>query len=356
MEVLITGATGLVGRALARRLLEDGDRVRALVRDVARASDLEAMGARTCAGDVGDPRTVYEAARGCGLAVHAAGISTHRAAPRALAWTNVAGTENVLRAARKAGVRRVVVLSCADVTLCDEDRIGWNEDRTPARYLPDAHAETKRLAEELALASGDATMEVTALRPAPVWGPGDLGALPALCAEALAAGGLPLYGDGSAIYASAYVDNVVDALVAALSAGDVNGRAYYVQDAEFLDAREFFGMLSRACGLPAPRPGPAYPFAYAAAWLREKRRARGAWRTDVVRRGRATQLDVQRALRDLDWRARTTVEDGMRALEAWVRAQGGPDALARRLRPPPDAASVDAQVALAGGDAPTAPR
>jgi nucleoside-diphosphate-sugar epimerase len=356
MRVLVTGATGTVGRAIARRLLEEGYDVRALVRSAAAASDLTAMGASAIQGDIGDPRQVYAAARGCGLAVHAAGIATHRAAPRALAWTNVAGTENVLRAARKAGVRRVVVLSCADVTLCDEDRIGWNEDRTPERFLPDAHAETKRLAEELALASGDATMEVTAIRPAPIWGPGDWSSLPALCAEALTGGGLPLYGDGSAIYASAYIDNVVDAVVAALSAVDVNGRAYHVQDAEFLDTREFFGMLSRACDLPAPRLGPPYALAYATAWLRELRRAPGAWRTDVVRRGRATQFDVQRAHRDLNWRARVPVEEGMRALSAWVKAKGGARALAARVRPAPDAASVDAQVALAGGDAPTSTR
>lgn len=327
MNVLVTGATGFVGSAIARRLLADGDTVHVLARDASRAASLAASGARVFAGAVGDPNEIAAAARGCKLVVHAAAIASHRATPHALRWTNVAGTENVLNAARHVGVARIVHLSCADVTLSGEDRYGWNEDRTPHGALLDEHARTKRLAEDLALSA--AGIEVCALRPPLIWGAGDTTNLPAFCAEGLARGGIALYGDGRNLLATVHIDNLVDAVVDALAGGDVAGRAYYVTDSEFLDAGEVFGMLSKACGLPPPRTS-SVPLAVslALAWTRERRHSEGAWRTDVVRRARSTQFDVSRASRDLGWKARVSVADGMSALAAWVTEKGGAKAIA----------------------------
>lgn len=346
VNVLVTGATGFVGAAIAKRLLAEGDSVHVLARDPKRAASLAAAGARVFAGTIADPNDVAAAARGCKLVVHAAAVASHRAGPAALRWTNVAGTENVLTAARHVGVARVVYVSCADVTLADEDRFGWNEDRLPQGALLDEHARTKRLAEDLALAAPG--LEVCALRPPMLWGDGDTTMLPALCAEALAHDGAALYGDGRNVLATLHIDNLVDAVLAALEAGDVGGRAYYVSDSEFLDAGEVFGMLSKACGLPPPRPsGLPLSVNLALAWARERVRADGPWRTDVVRRARPTQFDVSRASHDLAWKARVSVEDGMNSLAAWVTAAGGPKAIASRLRKPADDAEVAAQIAAA---------
>jgi nucleoside-diphosphate-sugar epimerase len=331
VNVLVTGATGFVGAAIAKRLLVEGDTVHALVRDASRAESLAAAGARLFTGSIGDPNQIASAARECKLVVHAAAVASHRATRDALRWTNVAGTENVLNAARHVGVARVVHLSCADVTLSGEERHGWNEDRTPQGALLDEHARSKRLAEDLALSA--AGVEVCALRPPLIWGVGDTTTLPAFCAEALAHDGAALYGDGRNVLATVHLDNLVDAVLAALSGGDVAGRAYYVADSEFLDAGEVYGMLSKACGLPPPRTS-GLPLAahLAVAWARERMGSGGAWRTDVVRRAGSSQFDVSRASRDLGWKARTSVEDGMKSLAAWVTAEGGAAAIAARKR------------------------
>ena len=332
MNVLVTGATGFVGSAIARRLLEEGDGVHVLVRDASNAEPLAALGARVFVGSVGDPNEIADAARDCKLVVHAAAVASHRAAPNELLWTNVAGTENVINAARHVGVARVVHLSCADVTLSGEDRHGWNEDRVPNTLL-DEHARTKRLAEDLALSASG--LEVCALRPPMIWGAGDTKSLPAFCAEGLADGGIALYGDGRNVLASVHLDNLVDAVVAALAGGDVAGRAYYVTDSEFLDAGEVYAMLSKACALPPPRTSNV-PMAMtvALAWARERIRGEGPWRTDIARRASASQFDVSRAARDLGWKARVSVEDGMKSLTAWVTTSGGPSAIAALRRAP----------------------
>jgi len=346
VKVLVTGAGGFVGSAVVRRLVAAGDDVHALVRSDDAARRVEAAGARAFRGSIGDPNEVAAAARGCRLGVHAAAIPSHRASPRALSWTNVAGTENVLRAARHVGLARLVHVSCADITLGREDRHGWNEDRLPESPLRDPHARSKRLAEDLALSA--AGLEVCAVRPPLLWGAGDTTTLPALCAEALAHGGLSLHGDGRNVVATAHIDNLVDAIVAALDASDVAGRAWHITDAEFLDAGEFYGMLSRATGLPPPRTGSLpLPLAFLAATLRARIGAAGAWPTDIARRALACQLDVSRATHDLDWSARVTVEAGMASLAAWVTAEGGAAALASRVRTPADDASVAAQIRTA---------
>lgn len=348
VNVLVTGATGFVGSAIAARLLAEGDTVHVLARDRARAKPLAALGARVFTGSIGDPNEIADAARGCKLVVHAAACASHRATPHTLKWTNVAGTENVLNAARHVGVARIVHLSCADVTLSGEDRVGWGEDRMPHGALLDEHARTKRLAEDLALSASG--IEVCALRPPLIWGPGDTTNLPSFCAEALAHGGVALHGDGRNLLATVHLDNLVDAVLDALAGGEVAGRAYYVADSEFLDAGEFYGMLSKACGVPPPRTSSApVSVSLALAWARERVRGAGPWRTDVVRRARSTQFDVSRASHDFGWKARISVEDGMKMLSDWVGAKGGAKVVATMGRAPDGEASVRATIDAANG-------
>lgn len=351
MKVLITGATGFLGGATLQRLLDDGIDVRAMVRDPAQKSQIEQLGCPVFVGDIGDPNDIATAAAGCTVIVHAAAIANARSHRRALDWTNIAGTENVLTAARHAKVRRLVYISCSDVTLANESRVHWNEDRTNSHPLLDAHAESKRLAEDLVLPASSEELETLAIRPAMVWGPGDHTTLPGLCREALANNGISLFGDGRNLVSGVYIDNFVDAVVAALDAKGAAGRAYYVADEEFLEAREFYGKLSFAARLPQPRGGMGFEFSYAMAALRDWRGAEGATRSDVVKRAKGTHFDTQKARTTLGWEPRVSVEDGMLALAAWVEAQGGAAAVAKLERQPATAQSVDAQVQKANAAA-----
>src|SRR3954454_10396221 len=114
MQVFLTGATGFIGRAVARALRDRGDDVRALVRDPERARDLDELGVKLVVGDVADREGIADGLQGCDAAIHGAAIyevgikrSEH---PRMYA-ANVEGTENVLRAALEAGTPRVVYIS-----------------------------------------------------------------------------------------------------------------------------------------------------------------------------------------------------------------------------------------------------
>jgi 2-alkyl-3-oxoalkanoate reductase len=342
MKVFVTGATGFVGSALIQRLVADGATVRALVRHDTQAKQWEATGVQTTVGTIGDPNEIAKAAKGCEVVFHCAGENSHRASSRSLQWINIAGTENVINAARHVGCRRVVHLSCADVTLLNQDRLNWKEDRAIAQLPINPCARSKQLAEELALVASRKSTEVTAVRPAWIWGPGDHTVLPDLCMEA-EKGGVRLFGNGRNLIATLFIDNLVDALISASQASDVSGKAYCVTDGEFLDAGEFIGMLCEAVGLPAPRTG-IYTIAYFTAWIRERQKRDGPWTTDVVRRGRSTLFDILCAVKDLDFQPRISVADGMERLRQWAEKVGGPKAIAQMARKPATDQSIEAQV------------
>lgn len=113
--VLVTGGTGLIGSAVCARLAQDGHTVRALVRIGSDASFLNELGAYVVRGDVSSATDVLRAAETCEYVIHAAALVTGGAArPDSLyELVNVSGTRNVLDAAQKAQIRRVVSFASA---------------------------------------------------------------------------------------------------------------------------------------------------------------------------------------------------------------------------------------------------
>ena len=273
------------------------------------------------------------------------GLASPRASLTALRWTFVAGTENVINAARHAGLERVVVISSADVTLSNQDRVHWDEKRDLVGNPVGDRAKALRLAEEIALSVSDASLSVTALRPGWVWGPGDLTTLPGLIQEARS-GGIRMYGDGRNLVATTYVDTLAEAALAAARSPHASGQAYHVGDPEFLELREYFGALTKALGLPPARPGPPFLVAYGIAQLRGSHATVLA--EEILRRAKSTLFDVQKAIAELDFRATISVDEGMKKLAAWVDAQGGLDAVAAKARSLPDDAALDRESKAAG--------
>lgn len=345
MKVLVTGATGFVGNALIRRLVEEGFEVNALVRSMDQIPHMESIGANLHMANIGDPNAIAEAAKGCEVVYHCAGENSYRTPAKVLQWINIAGTENVILAARHVGCRRFIHLSCADVTLTNQDRLNWNENRSVLGHPLNPCAYSKLLAEEVALTQSSSKMEITAVRAAWIWGPGDRTTLPGLCQEA-EKGGVRMFGKGDSLIATLYIDNLVEALISATNAPDVSCKCYYVTDGEFLTTREFLTMICRSAGLPPPRAG-VFPFAFAAAWIREFLNLQGSWTTDVVRRGRATLFDTQSAVVELNYKPSVSVSDGMQKLAEWVKQVGGPKVVAQMNRHPATEKSIEEQVRLA---------
>jgi len=247
-------------------------------------------------------------------------------------------------------VKRVVHLSCADVSLTHEDRMHWDEKRVLATLPVGLFARTKLMAEELAIAQSDDSLEVTALRPALIWGPDDIDGVSRLT-RGVRSGSFMLYGGGRNIIATTHIDNLAEAALLAAEASAAPGRAYYVTDGEFLEAREFYTRWFSALTLAPLMLQGSLLYASLKSRLRDAiRQNNDASRAAVLRAGKSALFDVSKATLDLGYEAKLDLDARMNELAEWVRAQGGLDHILLRARPAPIDADVDAQVHAAGGD------
>ncbi len=176
MKALVTGANGLIGAHLVRALLSDGHHVRAFVRPTSDVSTLAGLEIEIAHGDILLPVSLAEAAAGCDVLFHTAAVYAYRGyTAEQLTRIAVDGTRNVLRAARAAGVARVVLTSSSVVlgsstqpAVRDESH-SLNEANAPA-YVR-AKAAQERSAFETAENLG---VDLVAVLPTITVGPHDL--------------------------------------------------------------------------------------------------------------------------------------------------------------------------------------
>jgi dihydroflavonol-4-reductase len=173
VKVLVTGTTGKVGNAIARALHERGDDLTVLARDPAAAAEVLPAGITAARGDVTDPASVAAAVKGQEVVFNAMGIPEQWVRDDSIfEQVNARGSETVARAAREAGVRRLVQTSTIDVFEADADGrlVETAVDPKPKHTV---YERSKQLAERLVLAAcegGD--MDVVFVNPAAVYGPG----------------------------------------------------------------------------------------------------------------------------------------------------------------------------------------
>jgi dihydroflavonol-4-reductase len=171
--VLVTGGTGFVGRAILERLLADGGRVKALARSDASARALAELGAETVPGDVLDVDAMASAMGGCDVVYHAAGANAFCVRdPSPMFEVNVRGSENVVRAAARAEVKRVIYTSSAATLGERKGTVGNEQSPHRGSFLSD-YERSKFEAERAVFASADETgVGVVCVNPASVQGPG----------------------------------------------------------------------------------------------------------------------------------------------------------------------------------------
>lgn len=167
MKILITGATGKVGSRLAKRLAQRGDQVRALVRDRARATDLQENSVELAIGDLLDPGSLTAAVRDVGVVVHCAAFFRGATAEQAHA-VNDLGTQHLATAARAANVGRFLFTSTGLVYGSTGSRPASEEDECK----PIADYPVSKLAAERYLFGVDG-LDVRVLRLPFVYGEGD---------------------------------------------------------------------------------------------------------------------------------------------------------------------------------------
>ena len=321
MRVLVTGGSSLLARRTAEALLARGDEVVLFQRGEA---PIDAPQVR---GDVRDADLVRNALDGCDAVVHAAAKVGIVGSWEEFRSINVDGTANVIAVARELGLSRLVYVSTPSVSHAGHSLVGALAD-PPVTGRTDAHyAESKAMAERLALGAASDALPVVAIRPHLVWGPGDT-QLVGRIVERARAGRLALVGGGTALIDTTYIDNAASALVAALDAAVPGaaciGRAYVIANGEPRPIRELIEGILRAAGVSAEPKVVPLRLALGAGSIVEKIWARAKpdeepplTRFLAEQLGTAHWFDPRPARDDLGWRPTVTIDQGLAELATW---------------------------------------
>jgi dihydroflavonol-4-reductase len=313
MRVLVTGATGKVGFAIASALLERGDRVRALVRDPKRAATVLPAGIEPVSGDATDAESLATAAEGCELVFNSMGLPEQWVHDEAIfERVNAVGSGELAGAAKRAGVRRFIHTSTHDVFHADT---GQRFDEKMVADYPKgtAYERSKQHAEELVLAERDG-MEVVILNPCAVYGPGpsasvsfDKELFGPLVRKRLPA--LPPGGSGLC-----FTEGVASGHLLAAEKG-ADGERYILADT-YADFRELAEMVVRLAGRGRIPPRMPVPVAHVVSAITEGI-SRVTRRPPLAPRGQLHYFlwqghpDSSKAQRELGWRT-TPLEEGVR--------------------------------------------
>ena len=174
MKVLITGATGFLGGAIAREAVRRGHQVRVLLRNASKLDGLAGVAFEKAVGDILDRTSVEAALVGMQGVIHTAGNVAQRRRDRdAVLAVNIEGTKNVLGAARAAGLRAVHTSSMVAIGATEEPVLQTEQSDWTGGGLGYTYAEAKRRAEDHARELAAQGLDVVMLCPGMIMGAGD---------------------------------------------------------------------------------------------------------------------------------------------------------------------------------------
>lgn len=230
MKVLVTGATGFIGKRLVERLVVQGHEVVALVRRITPA--LEHPSVTVVRGSLTDPEAARRGADGCDAVVHLA-VASGTSDPKVVREVNLDATRVLLDAAKAAGVGRFVFTSTISATR--------------AKLGP--YGTTKREGERMVAASGIPFVNV---RPSLVYGEGGLGLFSTLTAYLKGLPVVPVIGNGRIELDPVHVDDVCAVIERCLTEPHVLGNTYDLLGPERVTFNEFLARVSRRIGVKKP--------------------------------------------------------------------------------------------------------
>jgi nucleoside-diphosphate-sugar epimerase len=313
-DILVTGASGFIGRALCASLAASGRMPRRAVR-----APLAGIPDTTTVGDIGPDTDWRTALEGVSCVVHLVARThvLHETAADPLSEyrrINVLGTERLAREAVASGVRRIVFLSSVKVNGERTLTRPYAEDDNP--HPEDAYGVSKLEAEQaLARLAAGTSLEIVVLRPPLVYGPGVKGNF--LRLMDIVSRGVPLpLGSVANRRSLIYVGNLVDAITHAIDASQAAGGTYLVSDGEDVSTPELIRKIAQALEVN-PRLFPCPPLLLRTASMLS---GRGA---EVARLIGSLQMESTRIRSELGWNPPFHLEQGLAETARWYRTRPG---------------------------------
>ena len=328
MKAVVTGGGGFLGGAVTRLLRQRGDSVRSFTRS--RYPWLDELGVEQSLGDLANLADVERAVTGCDVVFHVAAKAGVWGRYSAFFDTNVTGTQNVIAACKKHGVRRLVYTSTPSVVHAGKDVEGANESLPYPKHFEAYYSETKAKAEKAVLAANGPDLATVSLRPHLIFGPGDPHLIPRIVAAAKA-GKLKRIGTKTITVDVTYIDNAAQAHLDAADRLDVGtppaGKAYFLSDGEPVELWPFIARVLAEAGAPpvtktisawkARLAGRVMEVLY---WLLPLPGEPPMTRFVASQLSTSHWYDISAARRDLGYAPKVSVEEGLKRLGERLRA------------------------------------
>lgn len=318
MKVFITGASGFIGRALARYYRQQGSAVCGI--------DFNADPEwGVVAGDLAEPETWRDHLQGVDLVIHTAAIVSNTASMD-LAWrVNVKGTADLLNACAEAGVKRFVQLSSVAAYGFD-----YPEDVTedhPLRPMGNTYVDTKIASEHAVLAfHTGGRLDCTIVRPGDVYGPGSKPWV-ILPLEMIASGKFLLPAHGEGLFSPVYIDDLVRGIALAAGSDAGRGQIYNISGDGPVSCNEFFSYHARMLGGGGKLRTVSTRTAILLAETGRRIVQLFGGQTELGRGAidmlsRSAGYSIEKARQQLAYVPDVSLEEGMQRTEAWAREVG----------------------------------
>ncbi|MCE3200427.1 NAD-dependent epimerase/dehydratase family protein [Paenibacillus sonchi] len=327
-RVLVTGATGFLGRHAVRRFAELGWEVFGLGRNLEAGQQIEKDGAVFVCEDLRHTEAAARACTGMDLVFHCAALSSPWGKYSDFVACNVEATRNIAEGCKRHGVPRLIHISTPSLYSSRKSRLSIREaDPLPPKPA-NSYAATKLMAERVVQQAAGEGLAVFILRPRAIFGPMDNALFPRLLA-ANQGKGVPLLDGGGAMIDVTCVENVIDAMLLCSSAPlSAAGRAYNITNGEPILFRDLLERLFARLEIPLHSRQLPYRTAYALAGLLE-----GVYKLlpflgePVLTRysasalGVSQTLDISLAREQLGYHPRVTTDEGLQSFAEWWREQ-----------------------------------
>lgn len=326
MRAFVTGATGFIGGNLVRKLLADGHTVRALARPQSDQRNLAGLPVELVSGDLDNQKNLVEQLEGCDVVFHVAALYSLWARDAAAIYrANVTGTENLLAAARRAGLKRFVhTSSVAAIGVPAPNTLGTEATQTTLAELVSDYKKSKYLAEQAALQAARAGMDVVIVNPSTPVGAHDVKPTPTgeIILRFLQ-NRMPAYVHTGLNLID--VEDVARGHILAWQKGRTGER--YILGNRNLSLKEMLEMLAAITGKPAPRVAIPHFIPLAVAYVDEMMLARYFGKRpqvsfySVQMSQKAMYYDATKAVRELGL-PQSPIEQALEKAVRWFEANG----------------------------------
>jgi len=322
-KVLVTGASGLVGRRVAGDLIERGYRVTAVVRSDAHRQELESLGAECVSGDLADPRSLDAPLRNANIIVHCAAHIGDWGPAEKYRAINVVALEHLLGVVQASDqFRRWIQVSSLGVYAA-RHHYGTDETTPPSLTGLDGYTKTKAEAEVLINDHIDRhRLPAVIVRPGFIYGPGERHSVPRII-EKFNAGKMKFIGRGDKLLNNTYVGNLSDAILLAMENPAALGETFNIRDQRLVTREEYINTIADYLGKPHPKHVPEWVARTLVGPIETFAKLTGAQEAPLLTGARikfmTLNLDfsIAKAKRVLGYKPRVDFRDGMReTLEA----------------------------------------